>query len=266
MSDVDPIEGLGQEEEAEDRAAEAETADAEPEPEGLEGDGEEDDGAEEPRLYAGKFRSAEEMERSYSELQRQMGQMGNELGQLRQQLTPQQPQRQQQQEEPQLTREQWEEWALEDAWSANQWLAAQTALQVQAMQQQQLQPVLQSVNRSEAAATIQRLREEFGDDVVMENRETLARMIQGDESYFMDPDQRYQRLSVALKAAQYDRVRQRDTRRPRRADGRYARAPHTEGGSTPQPPDAQPDEDPILREMAESAPAGDRFGRGPGGF
>jgi hypothetical protein len=258
----DPLEQLDEEEAAE-------TA-AEPEPtsplEGGEGeDIEEPD--EEPRQWAGKFQSAEDLEQSYTELQQQLGRMGNELGQLRAQLQgggggQQQPQ--QPEAEPQITREQWEEWAAEDPWAANQWLAAQTAFQVQAMQQQQLAPVLASVNRSEAAATIDRLRQDFGDEVVKANREAVAAAIQADDGYFMDPDTRYQRLALTLKAAEYDRAGRQDSRRPRRSNGQYARAPHQEGGSTPQPSEATSELDPVIEEMEASAPRGDRFGHGPG--
>lgn len=259
----DPIEELDEEEAAEHPA--------EPEEDSpLDAEGEEDEQAEEePRQWAGKFHSAEDLEQGYSALEQRLGQMGNELGQLRSQLQgggQQQPQ--QQQAEPEITREQWEEWAAEDPWAANQWLAAQTAFQIQAMQQQQQQqqlaPIVASVNRSEAAATIDRLRQEFGDDVVKANREAVAAALQTDEGYFTDPDTRYQRLALTLKAAEFDRASRRDTRRPRRPNGQYARAPHQEGGSTPQPPEATSELDPVIEEMEATAPRGDRFGHGPG--
>lgn len=70
----------------------------------------------EERLFAGKYRSAEDLERAYEELQRNEGRLADEVGQLRQ--WAEQPQFNQQPQQPQFDRAGFESLVDEDPASA----------------------------------------------------------------------------------------------------------------------------------------------------
>lgn len=239
------------------------------------------------RLYAGKFKSDEELERGYTNLESELGRMRNELGQTRQQLdqyqnTYQPPQGQQQPEQgdwpeglPQISQEDLEQMAYEKPLEA---MAYVSALMTQSAMQQleqrltgQLEPVYQTVNKSAAAGTVAQLKEQFGDEVVLRNKEAIAGMIEADPEFFTDPDTRLARLRMTVQAAEYERTN--GSRHGERADngqfapaGEVQRTAHMEGGSTaaPQPPRALTPEDEILAGMDRVVPQRDAFGERPG--
>lgn len=246
---IDAAHAANQEEQRAQEAAQRAAADAgeesededELEQEVLEQDKEE-------RLYAGKYRTVEEMERAYSEAQSTIGRLGNELGQARQgggqEATPvQQPQGEQQ-----MSKEEMDEWMVEDPVAATFYLA-QLAAAAQAEQQAQLlQPVIAQVNNAAASSALEQVKRELGpsgEALLEENREALIAVMEADRDHFVDPATRVRHMREAVLAAAWERgnLPARDAKpsatksRRRGADGQFApdRDVHVEGGSGAQP-------------------------------
>lgn len=240
------------------------------------------------RRYAGKFNGVPELERGYVNLEQEVGRMRNELGQTRQALDqyqntyqpPQgQPQGQPGQDDwpqglPQISQEDLETMMYEKPLEAVAYVSAlMTQAAVADLRQEltgQLEPVYATVNKSAAAGTVSQLKEQFGDDIVLRNKEAIAAMIEADPEFYTDPDTRFARLRMTVQAAEYERSN--GNRHGERAEnGQYApagevqRTAHMEGGSTaaPQPPrELTPDED-IVARMDAVRPQRDLFGERP---
>lgn len=241
---------------------------------------------QEARLYAGKFKSDEELERGYINLESEIGRLRNEVGTERArreayERTYQPPPGQQQagqgggpglEDMQPLTEQQLQDLVLDDPLAAMDYMATMRAAELVGMAFEQFQPVIESVNKTSSRSALDGLKERYGDDVVLRNKERVAEMIEADREFFLDPETREQRLSMAVAAAEFERQagdRQGRAAAQRRADnGQFESAGqgdvHVEGGSTPPQPSRKDDVDPIIEEMDRAAPERDAFGARPG--
>jgi len=284
-ADEDPLVALAREEEAARAGTDTGQAPAEEAPPAQETPQETAE-----RLWAGKFQNENELERGYTNLESEIGRLRNELGTTRQQLDTYQqtyqppagqPQPQQQGGDdwpeglPVIEQEELEQMMFEKPLEAVAYVSAlMTQSAIQQLRQEltgQLEPVYKTVNKSAAAGTVAQLKEQFGDEVVLRNKEAIAAMIEGDPDFFTDPDTRFARLRMTVQAAEFERMN--GNRHGERADngqfasaGEVQRTAHMEGGSTaaPQPPRALTPEDEILAGMERVRPQKDLFGDRPG--
>lgn len=267
----DPLEMLAEEEQREREAidaahraneeaqradeAAARAAGDEPEDEGdeeeLEDEGDEPD---EPQLYAGKYRTVEEMERAYTEAQRLIADQGARANaaerralelenQYRNQGTQQTPQAAQNGQQP-LSKEELEEWLAEDPVGANYYIAELAARVVADEQNRALAPMMEAVNTSAANNALEQLKRELGpngEQMLAEHREALIAAIEADKGHFVDPETRLKHMKQAVVTAAYEAGTlpgADDRPAPRRRDRRGKFAPedvHVEGGSGAQP-------------------------------
>jgi len=280
---VDPLAALAEEERAEreaidaehaanqeaQRAAEAEqraAADAGEEPEADEPE-EELEEEDEPRLYAGKYRTVEEMERAYTEAQSTIGRLGNEIGQVRQMVERQQSGGQQatpagQQGDQPMSKEELDEWMVEDPVGATFYLA-QLAARAQAEEQNQLmQPVIAQVNNNAAASALDQVKRELGPngDMLLERgREALIAAMEQDRDHFVDPATRVRHMKEAVLAAAWEGgyLPTADAKPATTSRRRSARDVHVEGGSGAQPRSAggrEPELSPEEQELQDLHP------------
>ena len=267
---------------------------AEPEARPPEGEGEAEAGEPEPRRFAGKFASPDELERSYVSAEQELGRLRNEVGEKRQLEQELDMYRRTYQPPPgsgepqpdpygghgggfhdddvmaltQLTPEQWQEWYDENPVEATQ---AQNAVNLAVYNRQLEQRLAQYdafMNNAMASDTINRLKAELGDATVMANREIIAEYMTADPAYFANPETRYQRMKIAVKAAEFDKMQQdqRQPQQPRAANGQFAAGQgsvHVEGGSGPQPSRREPDVDPEIAAIDLAGTQRDAFGALP---
>lgn len=301
---VDPIDWLEQldggapADQAPSSAApqEPEGATTPPPADGSEGEGAAPEAPQDPGQDAwfvpGQFRTPDDVLNSYRHIEQERGRLGNELGQtraerdqLRAQLaafhngqSPMLPQQAQPNgvslpayDHPAhgYTEEQIEQLKYDDPMRLADYVSQLHVGQLLGQLAPALAPLMDSVNKQEARATIDLLRHQYGDEVVQRNSETLAAAIQRDQGFFVDEDTRHERLSTVLRAAEFDRMMQERTPQPRTPQGQYApRDPgvHVEGGSTGHssaPAPSQPDVPHEVAEMRQVDADRDRFGYRP---
>jgi hypothetical protein len=201
--------------------------------------------AEPERLYAGRYKSVEELESAVKEKDRFISQQGNEIGSYRQQLdqynqlAAQYPQQQgQPQQQDGFTRDQLDEMYAEDPLGTTIYLQEMAAQRAMEAWQQQNAPMFQQMNNVVAANAVEQLKQEVGNDVLNENIDALRGAIESDREYFGPPEVRLQRMKQAVYAAAYERTLQSGGQRPRNDRGQYVSQQgdvHVEGGSGAQP-------------------------------
>jgi hypothetical protein len=291
-AEVDPLDQLAAEEAAAEAAApQGATAQVNGQQQlpGQEPASDEQQAQQEPE-WRSRFETEEEMYERLRNVEVNDGRQRNELGDLRAQVALREQQLQQlvgtQQGQPapgqqqglegipQLSDEDLMDWYDQDPISATRYLAASAAAEVAALQQQQLQPVFASVHDAQASQSVERLKAEFGDDMVHRNREALAAAVAADRDYFAEPKTRDARLRQTLLASEFEAQRsgrsQQAQQQARTAEnGQFApaggdqRTVHMEGGSTPAPSGGQGDLDPIIAEIEAAGVREDAYGAIP---
>jgi hypothetical protein len=229
----------------------------------------------------GKFRTAEDMRANYQQLESERGRLAQEVGGLRQQVqaAPQPPQMQAPQgpQAPSFnhpaqgyTQEQLEQLAYDNPLQAADYMAMLRTGDAIGQLIPALAPLMESVNQQEARSAVDSLRREFGDEVVQRHSQALAAVIQQDEGYFFDEATRRQRLSMAIRSLEYDRLTHQSQAQPRDPNGQFAAKPepvHVEPGSSGSPAQAaDPHVDPVVAEMRGIGVVTDRFGHVPSGM
>lgn len=235
---------------------------------------------EQEHLYAGKYKTAEELERAYTEAQSLIGRQGNELGQLKQQVgQPQQQPDQQQFDQnqrqfledgtPILTQEELAELRDEDPYTAAR-LEAKYDLAIERIRLEQEfaqrnEPFLQVMNDLASKNAIDTLRERVGDDLLNTYKSELAQAMETSPQMFADMSTRVPIMEMTIRAAAQRDQQGGSSSQPRQADGRFAPGVHVEGGSGAQPAPtggqvAMSDEDREIAALKAWKPKSDALG------
>jgi hypothetical protein len=233
------------------------------------------------RLWAGKYRSPEDLESAYGNAESELGRLRNELGQ-RNQLLEQyertyQPPGQQEAAPaqaqpspldglPQYTAQELEEMATDDPIALVDYIVSVRLAQDRVEQERRLAPVFETVHDANAQSAIAKLKSEFGDDVLDANRDAIANAIKSDNDFYLDPATRHARLRMTVQAAEFERARAATGAGT--PAGQFATNGvgnvHTEGGSEGQLPSPAQIEDPDVAAIDNSGSRRDVFGALPG--
>lgn len=242
----------------------------------------------EPELILGKFKSQEELERSYAEAERALTQARQEaaakdrmLKQYEQTIeTTTRPQEQQFLPDgtPYYSDEQLQAWMqqamdMADGAALQQVMALQTRrdsymAQMSVTEQNEARIAAQEEWRrdQQAEATLSEIKRLVGDEVLDRNKDELAGALNSFGSAFdrATPQETAREVARYIRGLEAERESQKSrTRDPR--TGKYVaeeRPVHVEGGSSPQPPGTEePQEDDDIRELLAYREGTDLFGR-----
>lgn len=234
----------------------------------------------EPELFAGKYRSVEELAKGYENVEQLTGRQAAEIRELRDQLDQMSETLQPQQQQSTMQDVNMDQLLAITPHTLDQWIDsgeittanAMVIMQAQheARLQQELDARLGPLQERTGEAQVERLwntlKAEYGDEVVHRHREMLHKRVKADPSYLaVDTTTSIARLGDAIAAAEWRASKAQAT--PRDSSGRFAQgAVHVEGGSTPPPHQATSEEDvePEIAEIRAAKPPSDIFGGIPG--
>jgi hypothetical protein len=233
------------------------------------------------QLLAGKYKSVDELAAAYQNAESLIGRKESEKRELQQQLEEIQQAQQayapQQPEEalgysndllnvtPEQLNDMFERGDYANAmYIASAQMAAAQAAQIQQQLDDRLGPLQKIGNESQAERIYNTLKAEWGDEVVLRYTGDISERLKADPGYFNVPTRTaVDRLSDMIGARELRQTKAQAT--PRDSSGRFVQGVHVEGGSTPPPQQATPDEvDPVKAEIEAAKPRSDLFGPIPG--